>query len=277
MTEISESEQNEKLSGNLQTESFTEEDKGFQAVKYFLTYHIQDNEQFEDAFKRLEPLKDLCDKYIWAEEYGKTKNTPHIQGGFILKNKMRAKTLYKFFKNGVTLRKLKNWTACFNYCCKEGNKIVSNQKIPKPLKIIQDAQLYEWQIDLIEIIKGEPDDRTIYWYEGKQGAGKTQFIKYCFKNFGAIVLNGKPSDMKNGIIEYEKTNGFLPEIIFSNIGFDKDLERVQYSGYEDIKDMCFYSGKYEGGMVMGNNPHLIIFANGPPHTENEKFKHIVID
>lgn len=31
--------------------------------------------------------------------------------------------------------------------------------------------------------------------------------------------------------------------------------------------MCFYSGKYEGGMVVGNNPHLLVFANIEPDTK----------
>lgn len=144
MSEVVESEQSEKISGNIQTEIFTDKDKGFQANKFFITYHIKDGESFEQAFLRLEPLKNICDKYIWAEEYGKENKTPHIQGGFILKAKMRASTISKkFFKNGVTLRKLKNWQACFTYCVKEGNKIISNQKIPKPIKILKEENLYE--------------------------------------------------------------------------------------------------------------------------------------
>lgn len=270
----SEIEQSEKIVSNNQTTIFTEDDtKGFQAKKFFFTYHIKNDESFEQAFERLEPLKELCDKYIWGEEYGKSGNTPHIQGAFILKNKMRATTIQKnFFKNVAHLPKLKNWGMAFDYCQKEGNKIITNQKIKEPVNIIKDDMLYEWQLNLLNILNNPPDDRIIYWYYGEQGIGKTQFIKYCVIKLGAIILNGKPSDMKNGIIEYEKKNGDLPKIILSNIGLDKDLERIHYSGYEDIKDMLFYSGKYEGGMVCGNNPHLIIFANGPPATKNKKFK-----
>lgn len=267
-------EQDEKIVSNNQTITiFTEEDtKGFQCKKFFFTYHLIGDEQFEQAFKRLEPLKALCDKYIWGEEYGKSGSTPHIQGAFILKAKMRATTIQKeFFLNNAHLPKLKNWNLAFQYCQKEGNKIETNMAIKPKLNILKEEALYIWQKDLIKILKSEPNDRDILWYWGSQGCGKTQFIKYCVETMGAIILNGKPSDMKNGIVEYEKKMGIYPTIIFSNIGFDKDLERIHYSGYEDIKDMCFYSGKYEGGMVVGNNPHLIIFANGEPITTNEKF------
>jgi len=30
--------------------------------------------------------------------------------------------------------------------------------------------------------------------------------------------------------------------------------------------MYFYSGKYEGGMICGNCPHVLIFANEPRDT-----------
>lgn len=269
------SEPDEKIVSNNQLITiFTEEDtKGFQCKKWFFTYHIIGDEQFEDAFKRLEPLKALCDKYIWAEEYGKSGSTPHIQGAFILKAKMRATTLQReFFLNHAHLPKLKNWNLAFQYCMKEGNQFHTNQQIKSKLKILKEETLYIWQKNLIEYLKGEPDDRDILWYYGVQGCGKTQFIKYCVATMGAIILNGKPCDMKNGIVEYEKKNGDYPKIIFSNIGYDVDMDGINYSGYEDIKDMCFYSGKYEGGMICGNNPHLVIFANYKPSTNNKKFK-----
>lgn len=279
MTETTEITENSL--GNIQTSSFSSEDtKGFQANKWFFTYHIKDNETFEIAFERLKPLTEFCDKYVWSEEYGKSNNTPHIQGAFILKNKIRyrAKTLQSnYFLNGVTLRKLKNWNAAFEYCIKENNKIYTNVKIPEPVKIISEDKLYKWQKKIIDYIQKEPDDREILWICGKQGCGKTQFIKYLVINFDAIILNGKPSDMKNGIIDYKSKNNDTPKLIVSNIGFDKDLSLLHYSGYEDIKDMCFYSGKYEGGMICGNNPHLLIFSNGKPITENVKFTLIQID
>lgn len=267
------SEQKENPSCNIQIEEgFTEDDTGYQAVKWFFTYHIKkDNEQFEQAFNRLESLKDECKKYIWSEEYGKSGETPHIQGAFILHKKQRSTALAKFFKNGCTLRKLRSWDKAFEYCQKEQNRIFSNQKIQKPTEIISEEIFYKWQKKIIKIISEEPHKRNIYWFWGDQGVGKTQFQKYLVVKHEALILNGKPSDMKNGIIEYKKTNKILPELIVSNIGYDKNLSMVHYSGYEDIKDMCFYSGKYEGGMVCGNNPHLLIFANGPPETQNKKF------
>lgn len=69
--------------------------------------------------------------------------------------------------------------------------------------------------------------------------------------------------MKNGIIEYEISNGFLPKTVLINIPRCY-TKRISYGGLEQVKDMFFYSGKYKGGMVCGANPHVIVFANKPP-------------
>ena len=54
---------------------------------------------------------------------------------------------------------------------------------------------------------------------------------------------------------------------------------LSWCGIEEIKDMFFYSGKYEGGMVCGENPHVIIFANEEPPLEkmsNDRWRVIEI-
>jgi hypothetical protein len=72
--------------------------------------------------------------------------------------------------------------------------------------------------------------------------------------------------MKNGIVEYKKTNGDTPELILINLPRSFNNDYLSYTGIEEVKDMCFYSGKYEGGMVIGNSPHIFIFSNEIPKT-----------
>ena len=59
-------------------------------------------------------------------------------------------------------------------------------------------------------------------------------------------------------------HGKTPELICVNIPRSYDTTYLSYEGLENIKDMLFYSGKYEGGMVVGNSPHLLVFANEAP-------------
>ncbi len=231
----------------------------FQCFEFFFTYHIQEDDTFDEQFLLLEQLRPLCKNYIWGEEYGKSENTPHIQGGFILKERKRAEWIAKrFFKNGVSLFKMKSWKATVEYCQKEQNRIISS--IPK--KYIKELEtLYPWQEEVLEIIKKEPDDRHIHWFWEATGcAGKTTIQKYIFTHFdNAVVLSGKAADMKNGIVQLDR----LPKIVMINIP-RASLEFVSYAGIEEIKDMFFFSGKYEGGMICGAEPHVIIFANEPP-------------
>ena len=140
--------------------------------------------------------------------------------------------------------------------------------MPRPLKRLAcEDNLYPWQEDIINIIKQEPDDRTIYWFYSEDGnRGKTTFCKYLTRKYEAICLSGKASDMKHGISEYKKQNGFCPELILSNISKSFDPNYLSYGGIEDCKDMYFHSGKYEGGMIDGNCPHLIVFSNFYPDT-----------
>ena len=74
-------------------------------------------------------------------------------------------------------------------------------------------------------------------------------------------------DMKNGIVMYEKTNGFLPKVVLVNIP-RKRGNNCNMEGLEAIKDMFFYSGKYEGGMVCGASPHVMVFSNFLPEYDS---------
>lgn len=88
--------------------------------------------------------------------------------------------------------------------------------------------------------------------------------KYLAVKHGALILGGKAADIRNAILTYFKDNEYTPELVVVNIPRSFDQSYLNYEGLENIKDMCFYSGKYEGGMVVGNPPHLFIFANNGP-------------
>lgn len=77
-------------------------------------------------------------------------------------------------------------------------------------------------------------------------------------------MSGKSADVKNGIVEYIKKNDTTPELVLMNIPKSFNTEYLSYEALENIKDMYFYSGKYEGGMVCGNCPHLFVFSNETP-------------
>lgn len=148
-----------------------------------------------------------------------------------------------------------------NYCTKDGDYVLYRCSKPRELNLIEPRG---WQCKVVELVQQVPDDRTIHWlHEPVGGTGKTSLCKYLAVQHNALILGGKAGDIRHAILEYKHKHGSTPDLIVCNI--TRSMEQyVSYEGLENIKDMCFYSGKYEGGMVYGPNPHLIVFANFEP-------------
>lgn len=144
------------------------------------------------------------------------------------------------------------------------------KKAKEPVKELPaysfDLELYKWQQELYQELQQEPDDRTIRWlWEPDGGAGKTKFQKWLHCHLpGVLVLCGKATDMKHGLVTHVQTVREYPKIVLINIPRCQDVDHVSWQGIEEIKDMFFFSGKYEGGMVNGPSPHVCIFANEEP-------------
>lgn len=235
-----------------------------EAKGWFMTWN---NHNLDEVRMMATMATDLCTKYRMQEEVGK-EGTKHIQGTFEFKKKLRLSTLKKLFSDKIHWEITKNSVAAAAYCSKQETStgLSWTKGYPKPVKILEYEQLKDWQLEIDAIIQQEPDDRKIYWYWGPTNIGKTTFCKYLSVKYGAIPLGGKGADMRNGIVEYRKTNGELPTKIIIPLPKTFNLDYISYDGIETVKDMYFYSGKYEGGCVVGNCPHIFIFANEPPET-----------
>lgn len=236
----------------------------FKCRKYVITI----NNYTLSQLTQLSKLAVESTKYIYGEELGE-QGTPHIQGYFEFKNQMRRATLKNkiggdFWCDRAKGSVEKNW----DYCSKDGKYITNLEDLFWKQEI---KNFYKWELDIIDILKGEPSDRYLYWFWEPEGcAGKTTFQKWLFQNEKrCVTLSGKASDMKNAIVKYKEINDFLPKTILINI--PRSVEHLSYTGIEEIKDMYFFSGKYEGGMVCGKCPHVIIFANEEP--DKSKMSH----
>lgn len=203
-------------------------------------------------------------EYVCFQEEQGENGTPHLQGVIKFNNAIRPLeygALKKLSSGHWT--KCRNYKASIDYCKKADTRIGEIYEFPKPYNI--NISLYEWQKEIIDIIKNKPDDRTIYWYWSREGCkGKTTFCKYLTINYNAICLHGKGSDIRNGVLDYYNKNNRYPNLCVFPIPRSYNEEYLSYEGLENIKDMYFYSGKYEGGMVCGPCPFLFVFANVPP-------------
>lgn len=228
------------------------------AIRWVFTLH---NYTEEDCSSIKQTIKQNCRYGIFSKELGGSGETPHLQGYIEFKKKMRPKSVF----DNETIhweKAMGNKKHNDKYIQKEGGELF---EYPEKYKV--NINLYSWQKDLKRKLDTIPDDRTIHWLWESQGcAGKTTFQKWIYLNYDkVVVLSGKGEDMKNGIIQYQKTNDCLPKIVLVNIP-RVNTNFVSISGLEQIKDMFFFCGKYEGGMVCGPNPHVVVFANEPPDT-----------
>lgn len=238
-----------ELGGNNQTPSFV-------TNKWVITW----NNYPGDVRGRLEKLVPFCKNYVFGWEKGES-GTPHIQGAFITKTKISFEKLCEILgSRAIHAEKMKGKWEDQKYCKKDGEYITSDQRIVHP---VMDRW---WQKEILEQIKLPPDDRTIRWYWSHKGnMGKTTFCKYLTAIHDAIPLGGKAHDVRNGVAKFvEKNKGRTPELVVVPIPRSFNSTYVSYEAIENIKDMYFYSGKFEGGAVCGPCPHLYVFANHPP-------------
>lgn len=100
------------------------------------------------------------------------------------------------------------------------------------------------------------------------GKGKTEFCRWAVMNYKDIIITGgKSADMKNQIAEYKKYNDCCPKYILIDCPRSM-VDYLSYTGIEEVKNMLFYSGKYEGKMIVGNKPFVCLFMNEEPDINN---------
>lgn len=199
---------------------------------------------------------------IFSEEKGESGETRHLQGYFELYKRKRA--------TEIGLRKEYHFETAFaekqkniEYIEKEKGTVYINGIKVRKVKLI--SEFRKWQQKIIDLIDTEPDDRTINWIFDKDGcSGKTVLSKYICSKYNAIVLNGGTKDMFYGIISYKEKKGLYPDIIIIDIPRSVDLDYLNYTAIEKIKDGIFFSNKYESSMCIFPNPHVFVFSNELP-------------
>lgn len=203
--------------------------------------------------------------YIYGFEIG-DEGTPHLQGYIEHKHDIEFNTLKKMMPRAHIEKAKGTKQQNIDYCSKSG-KYKTNFEMPEKLDDPLDGfELKPFQKTILDVLKNKPSKRIIYWiWESEGNVGKSSVAKHiCIHNKDALVLNGKQNDMFNAILQYNiKKKGLFPKIILIDIP-RSSMDYVSWSAIEKIKDGFFYSGKYEGGMVIMNSPHVICMANSPP-------------
>lgn len=226
-------------------------------IHWFFTFN---NYSSEDINVLLKVFNEICYMYAFQEETGEN-GTPHLQGVISLKKRGRW-TEFGLPKT-IHWEKPRNITDCYKYATKEetrtGEVYVLKYTIPYQFHL---TEFYDWENEILEIIKTKPDDRKVYWYWSVKGnLGKSTFVKHLAMNHKAVLLTkGKYSDICNLIYNANMTVNNL--VIF-------DLPRnngnsISYDAIESIKNGMITNMKYETGFICFPSPHILVFANEPP-------------
>ena len=260
----SDSSNSSESEGNTKTSLSKKQDSP--KIRWSFTYHYKEEEEIEvlDSI-----LSSISSNYIFGLEMGKSGKTPHIQGYLELKKKQRFKAVKDQLFPSIHLEpSKKSRQVNVEYCSKECGKLYGNLAPEKVYQELPSKEL-EYLVPLMknyDTYKGDRKIHVVVDYKG--GIGKTEFARWAVLNLpDTIITGGKAADMKNQVVEFKKVNGRCPKYIIMDIP-RSCLNYVSYTGIEEVKNMLFYSGKYEGGMVVGNKPFVLLLMNELPDTSN---------
>lgn len=206
-------------------------------------------------------------QFIFQEEKG-AEGTPHLQGAVKYKN-ARAFSSMRRINPKIHWERCKSWLASVEYCSKIESRVgkiytnIEGIRIVEP--IVDKFKLLiprKWQEICLNIIKNPvPDPRAVHWfYEEKGNTGKSLLARHLVLEYGALLVSGKAADIKFAFTKMK----IKPKIVIIDIPRSY-ANYFTYTIIEELKNGLFFSGKYEGEMVVFNTPHVIVFSNSEPN------------
>lgn len=170
-------------------------------------------------------------------------------------------TQLKAIDPGIHWEPTKSVKASLAYCTKQetraGRQYVFGIEVPEEVRVHEPRG---WQLQVMEILKEEPDERVINWFwEAEGGVGKTALCKYLVMKHNALMLTGKSADMFYMLSKYPNKRKLII------VDCPRSLQDYfNYAAVEQIKNGLVFSGKYEGVQLCFNSPHVIVFGNRKP-------------
>jgi len=133
---------------------------------------------------------------------------------------------------------------------------------------LEGKELYPWQREIVDILNGPVDEKTVYWIVDTEGCSrKSSLCKSICIHRRTIVVNRKGPDIKYGVMQYIEKKSTIDVVMLDLTRSVRNADQVNYASIEEIKNGCFFSPKYESGQCLFNSPHVIVFTNWPPNME----------
>lgn len=133
--------------------------------------------------------------------------------------------------------------------------LIDNMPKPATPSIV----LRPWQAQVIELVRGPPEDRKIHFYVDSTGnAGKSTFATYLESLFDdvQVIKPGRYPDMAFELIDSTR-------ILIMDCPRSR-TELIQYNFLEDVKDGRVTNSKYESYQKRLGPCHVLVFMNEYP-------------
>lgn len=199
--------------------------------------------------------------FILGKETG-DEGTPHLQGYVEFKTKCRLTGLKKLNTRAHWEKAKGTREQNYVYCSKDGD---FEQNFYEHIYTIKPSDKFKPVIDLMNNYKFPEGNRKInVIVDRKGGSGKTEFVRWATQNYDRLIITGgKSADMKNQIVDGFNKTGRWPKYVIVDVP-RASLGFISWTGIEEVKNMLFFSGKYEGGQIVGNKPFFLMMMNELP-------------
>jgi len=205
-----------------------------------------------------------------AQEERGASGTLHIQFGVGLTTRRRFTWFHSFGLAGAHFEKTVrgNKMQICNYCTKADTRVPGGRSWIKGFTRMAEVdtisldEMQTWQKSLVEYITTfKPDPRRTIWiWSERGGTGKSRLAKYLAVRCAALVLNGKSSDCAAAVVKHKEEKGDWPTLIVMDIP-KSSHGHFSCATLEWLKNGVHFSGKYEGGQIIMNSPHVVVFSN----------------
>lgn len=199
----------------------------------------------------------------------------HFQGWIHVKVKGRPTEVAKNLNHrflGIRLKPCSNAgiEALKEYCMKNETRVsgpwADHPIVPPRDKIVFKYQdLFIWQKKWADFfMKTKPDSRMIHWFVDPAGqSGKSTLADYLVEHHYALIVQlDEIKNMKMFVTDETRRACYIVDLTRAEA---KEFSKNDlYSFLEQLKNGIVRSGKYKGGLLEINPPHVLVLSNDLP-------------
>lgn len=228
------------------------------------------NPSQNEAKELSQTLAQIAHQFVFQEEKGEN-GTEHLQGVVRWKNPQTFAYIKSLLPK-AHIERCKSWKRSIVYCSKDLSRcggIYTNIATLKPFPDpFAGREPLPWMVPIFDLLKLEPDDRTIHWYwEAVGNVGKSSLVKKLYHDHPdcTLALSGAAAkDCLYAVAQFAEKNN--PKIVLFDFPRTRE-EYVSYEAIEMIKNGLFFSSKYESKMCRIHVPHIVVLANFAPNLD----------